>query len=232
MALQWLRPGEDFPDVRLATPEGMLAVGGDFSWRRLHRAYSLGIFPWSNPEDPIIWWSPDPRFVLYPADLKVQRSMRPYLNQGKFRVSYDTRFREVITACQGSPRQGRDVGTWISDELLEGYVALHEQGFAHSVEVWDAQGDLVGGLYGVALGRVFCGESMFARASNASKYGFIRLVQDLERRGYWLIDCQMPTPHLASLGAAAIPRSEFVRTLALNRSEPTDRGSWSELQLQ
>lgn len=229
MALRWLRPGEDFPDVREANPDGMLAVGGDYDWRRLHRAYTRGIFPWSNADNPILWWSPDPRFVLYPDELRVQRSMRPYLNQRRFRVSYDTHFRDVITACQHSPRQGRDVGTWITPDLLDGYVELHEQGFAHSVEVWDDADALVGGLYGVAIGKVFCGESMFARTANASKYAFIHLVRNLRARDYWLVDCQMPTDHLASLGATAIPRREFMHTLSQNQSEPTERGAWTDL---
>ena len=207
----------------------MLAVGGDYSWQRLHRAYTLGIFPWSNPDDPILWWSPDPRYVLYPEHLRIHRSMRPYINQRRFRVTYDTRFAEVVEACSQSPRQGKDVGTWISTELAQGYTELHRQGFAHSVEVWDAEGHLVGGLYGVAIGRVFCGESMFTRASNASKYGFIHLVKNLIARGYGLIDCQMQTNHLESLGAAAIPRRKFSEILRRNASEPTDRGSWTDL---
>jgi len=184
VALIWLAPGADFPSVEQAATNGMLAVGGDYSWQRLHRAYTLGIFPWSNPDDPILWWSPDPRYVLYPEHLRIHRSMRPYINQRRFRVTYDTRFAEVVEACSQSPRQGKDVGTWISTELAQGYTELHRQGFAHSVEVWDAEGHLVGGLYGVAIGRVFCGESMFTRASNASKYGFIHLVKNLIARGY------------------------------------------------
>ncbi len=229
MSDQWVRPVLDFPNVEQANELGMLAVGGDFSWQRLLLAYTRGIFPWSNPDEPIIWWSPDPRYVIYPEDLRIKRSMRPYLNQRRFGVSYDTCFAEVIDACMHSPRQGQQVGSWIGEDLKRGYIDLHKAGFAHSAEVWDQDGQLVGGLYGVAVGKVFCGESMFTRVNNASKYGFIHLVKNLQARGYWLIDCQMPTPHLTSLGAVAISRREFTRTLESNQHEPTDRGAWTGL---
>lgn len=218
-----------FPDVELATPQGMLAVGGDYSWQRLVLAYSKGIFPWSGPEEPIVWWSPDPRYVIFPDKLKVKRSMRPYINNRRFRVTYDTHFAEVIEACRHSPRQGEKVGSWITDELMDGYIRLHKEGFAHSVEVWNDKGDLVGGLYGVGIGNVFCGESMFSRVSNASKYALIHLVKNLRRRDYWLIDCQMATEHLISLGAEPISRREFSRTLSQNDLDDTDRGKWTEL---
>lgn len=229
MPVYWLNQRLAFPDVESANPEGIVAVGGDYRWERILLAYREGIFPWSNVRDPILWWSPDPRFVLFPEDLRVQKSMRPSLRQRRFRVTYDTHFREVITACGEVPRGGQMVGTWISEALLEGYCELHGEGYAHSVEAWDADGRLVGGLYGVAIGRIFCGESMFALVPNASKYTFIHLVRNLRRRGYWLIDCQMKTDHLARFGASPIPRREYTRTLALNEAEPTDRGPWTNL---
>ena len=225
--MRWLNPGEDFPPIDTADADGMLAVGGDLTWQRLHRAYSVGTFPWCNPADPLIWWSPDPRYVIYPDEVRVRRSMRPLLNQRRFRVSYDEAFADVMRACMTSPRQGRQVGSWITPALMEAYVALHEQGFAHSLEVWTHDGQLAGGLYGVALGRVFAGESMFARVSNASKYGFIHLARDLARHGYWAIDCQLPNPHLLTLGATAISRREFGRMLERSAREPTQRGSWT-----
>lgn len=229
MPIKWLAPGSDFPDVELATPEGLLAVGGDFNWQRILQAYSLGIFPWSNPDDPILWWSPDPRYVIFPDELNVKRSMRPLINQRRFKVTYDTQFEVVIEACRTSMRQGQEVGSWITPDLAQGYIDLHKQGFAHSVEVWTPDGKLAGGLYGVAIGKIFCGESMFTNVTNASKYGFIHLVKNLRRRGYWLIDCQMPTDHLLGLGASAISRREFTRTLQLNAQESTDQGSWTSL---
>lgn len=225
----WLSPGGAFPDPSRADARGILAVGGDYAPERLLAAYRRGIFPWSSVGDPIVWWSPDPRYVLFPDELVVQRSMRPYLNQRRFRVTYDTHFREVIVACAHSPRGGEQVGTWITADLARGYAALHDRGYAHSVEVWTEDGELAGGLYGVAIGRVFCGESMFTRVSNASKYAFIHLVKNLRRRGYWLVDCQMPTAHLAGLGAQSIPRDEFVALLTRNDAEPTDVGPWTDL---
>jgi len=218
-----------FPDVELATPQGMLAVGGDYSWQRLVLAYSKGIFPWSGPGEPIVWWSPDPRYVIFPDKLKVKRSMRPFINNRRFRVTYDTHFAEVIEACRYSPRQGKQVGSWITEDLMDGYIRLHKEGFAHSVEVWSEENELVGGLYGVGLGKVFCGESMFSRVSNASKYALIHLVKNLRRQGYWLIDCQMATEHLISLGAEPLSRREFSRTLSQNDLEATDLGPWTEL---
>lgn len=225
----WLPPGADFPPVDSATDEGVVAVGGDYSWPRLLHAYRRGIFPWSNPTDPPIWWSPDPRYVILPAEVRLRRSMRPYVNQRKFRVAYDTRFDDVMEACRTSPRQGRQVGSWITDELLAGFRDLHAEGYAHSVEAYTPAGELAGGLYGVGIGRVFCGESMFTRVSNASKYAFLHLARNLRRRGYWLIDCQLPTAHLASLGAVGVSRREFTRVMARNVDEPTDRGPWTEL---
>ncbi|MFT5262445.1 MAG: leucyl/phenylalanyl-tRNA--protein transferase [Polaribacter sp.] len=215
-----------FPPPELADNNGMLAVGGDLSPERLLLAYRQGIFPWFNPEDPIVWWSPDPRFVLYPDDLKVHKSMRPYFNQQKFRVTYDQNFETVMRHCQEARRKGQYGGTWITESMLEAYVNLHELGYAHSVEVWERE-ILVGGLYGLALGKVFFGESMFAKASNASKFGFISLVQGLTKEGYNLIDCQQQTKHLASLGAKAISRKLFMETLRQNEMEVWTKGKWS-----
>lgn len=206
-----------FPHPALASPEGLLAIEGDLSPERLELAYLYGIFPWFNPGDPIYWWSPDPRMVLYPQDLKVHKSMRPYFNQNKFQVSFDKKFSSVIKGCKETGKRS-ERGTWITDEMEEAYAALHEKGLAHSVEVWEG-GTLVGGLYGLALGKVFFGESMFAKKSNASKFGFISLVRKLEQMGFWLIDCQQETPHLKSLGAKPILRSEFLNILQKNRLE-------------
>jgi len=227
MPIFWLDE-EDllFPHPSLADPNGVLALGGDLRPERLLLAYQHGIFPWFNPGEEIIWWSPDPRFVLFPADLKVSKSMRPYFNQQKFRVTYDQSFAEVMKACQTVDRlaQGQ-AGTWITGSMLEAYVKLHELGFAHSVEVWEGN-DLVGGLYGIALGKVFFGESMFTRRSNASKFGFISLVRHLSEKGYNLIDCQQPTKHLKSLGAKSISRASFLEYLTKNRADESLKGSW------
>lgn len=206
-----------FPNPALANAQGILAVGGDLSPERLIEAYTRGIFPWYNPGDEILWWSPDPRFVLFPDELKVSKSMRPYFNQKKFEVTYDTDFRSVITHCQQSDYSSRGGGTWITSEMLEAYCTLYEMGIAHSVEVWQGKA-LVGGLYGIFLGKVFFGESMFADVSNASKFGFITLVRDLAEIGCQLIDCQQETTHLASLGARAIPRREFLSLMQKNEA--------------
>lgn len=217
-----------FPNPELANAEGILAVGGDLSPQRLLYAYSIGIFPWFNPEDPIIWWSPDPRFVLFPEDLKVSKSMRPLFNQRKFEVTADQAFEQVIANCASVRRRGQGGGTWISESMAQAYIRLHELGFAHSVEVWQ-DGQLVGGLYGIALGKCFFGESMFAKVSNASKYGFISLARRLQEEGYWLIDCQQETAHLSSLGARSVPRKEFLGILHKNQKEDTHQGNWRDL---
>lgn len=211
----YLLPDDEilFPPPNLATSEGILAVGGDLSAERLITAYKHGIFPWFNPGEPILWWSPDPRFVLFPSELRISRSMRPYFNQQKFKVTFDQAFDRVIRACQvrasESDRRQRAIGSWITDEMIEAYTDLFRRGICHSVEVWEDE-ELVGGLYGLALGRVFFGESMFTRVSNASKFGFITLVKWLEERNFFLIDCQQETRHLASLGAGSIPRNDFL----------------------
>ena len=226
--MYWLDEDEiSFPHPSYSNEDGILALGGDLSPNRLLFAYENGIFPWFNEGEPIIWWSPDPRFVLYPDDLKVSKSMRPYFNQGKFKVTYDTVFREVMVSCQQSPRQGQ-LGTWITEDMIDAYVKVHELGFAHSVEVWD-DGQLVGGLYGISLGKIFFGESMFQRKSNASKFGFITLVRKLKSLGFNLIDAQTPTKHLGSLGAKNIPREDFLAILKENKSKETLRGNWNNI---
>ena len=200
-----------FPPVELAEPEGLLAIGGDLSPQRLLLAYSSGIFPWYNNGDPILWWSPDPRCVLFPADLKVSRSLAKLLRRQPFEITFNRSFRQVMTVC-GELRQQQGDGTWITEEMIEAYCHLHELGFAHSVESWQ-DGELVGGLYGVCLGRCFFGESMFHTVSNASKIAFVTLVRRLEKLGYRVIDCQQTTSYLLSMGATEIPRAEFLQRL-------------------
>lgn len=206
-------PAHVFPDVELALaePDGLLAVGGDLSPDRLLSAYSQGIFPWFSGNQPILWWSPNPRAVLFPEDLKISRSLRKRIRKQEYSLSLDEAFEEVVRQC-AAPRKDQD-GTWITDEMRHAYGRLHEQGYAHSVEVWH-QGDLVGGLYGIALGKVFFGESMFSRRSDASKLAFAYLVRQLQLWGYPLIDCQVSSAHLHSLGAVNIDRSEFRRQLS------------------
>jgi leucyl/phenylalanyl-tRNA--protein transferase len=214
-----------FPDVEESTEEGIVAVGGDLSVERLILAYSKGIFPWySSDKSPILWWSPDPRFVLFPENLIVSKSMRPYFNQNKFQVTWDQNFEDVIINCQKIDREDQP-GTWITSKMLASYIQLHKNGYAHSVEVWLGN-ELVGGLYGISLGKVFFGESMFAKVSNASKFGFISLVKQLKQKGFLLIDCQQETKHLESLGAAAIKRKDFIEFLNNNDIEETYLGSW------
>ncbi|RDE24742.1 leucyl/phenylalanyl-tRNA--protein transferase [Motiliproteus coralliicola] len=210
--IPWLDDELWFPplDQALADPDGLLAAGGDLSPQRLLLAYRHGIFPWFDDQQPILWWSPDPRCVLYPDQLYLSRSLKKLRRQQRFEVSFDRAFDQVIAAC-AAPRMD-DPGTWITTEMEQAYAELHHLGIAHSVEVWQ-QGELVGGLYGVAIGRVFFGESMFSRVSNASKVGFATLVEQLSVWGYALIDCQVETEHLMSLGACLIPRSEFARQL-------------------
>ena len=210
--IPWLRGNTPFPPVSkaLASPNGLLCAGGDLTPARILDAYARGIFPWFSEGDPILWWSPDPRMVLFPEELKVSRSLRKALARGAYETRFDTAFRRVMEEC-AQPRDGQG-GTWIVPEMIEAYTALHEQGHAHSVESW-LDGELAGGLYGMALGKVFFGESMFARADDASKVALVRLVERLRHQGYRLIDCQQATGHLASLGAREIPRGEFVQRL-------------------
>jgi leucyl/phenylalanyl-tRNA--protein transferase len=197
-----------FPPVELAEPDGLLAVGGDLSVERLLMAYKSGIFPWYSDDTPILWYAPHQRFVLYPHELKISKSMRKVLASGCFTVTHDNCFADVITACAQAPRAGQD-GTWITADMQAAYIALHLAGHAHSVEVWQ-QGELVGGVYGVAIGPVFCGESMFSKASNASKVALIALCQN---SNYKLIDCQVHTEHLESMGAQMIGREEYMDIL-------------------
>jgi leucyl/phenylalanyl-tRNA--protein transferase len=224
MPVYRLGPEPIFPPPEEAEPDGLLAVGGDLSVPRLLEAYCSGIFPWYD-EPPILWWSPDPRLVLFPRELRVSRSLRATIRKGTFEVRFDTAFRRVIHACASTPRKD-DPGTWITREVEAGYSALHDLGFAHSAESW-AGGELVGGLYGVCLGRCFFGESMFSRRPDASKVALVGLVDELTRRGVELIDCQVTTEHLLSLGAREIPRSEFLRRLDDLLRHPTDRTSWA-----
>lgn len=205
-----LSPELVFPDVNLAE-DGLLAIGGDLSMERLLLAYKSGIFPWYSEDEPILWWSPNPRFVLFPNELKVSKSMSQLLKRNIFKVTFNQCFEEVMRVCGEVPREGQD-GTWINEDMVRAYVELHKNGYAHSVEVWEDD-KLVGGLYGVLLGKVFFGESMFYKVSNASKYGFIVFVEKLKSLGIELIDCQVPTPHLASLGAQNIEREDFIALL-------------------
>lgn len=201
----------EFPSVEDANAEGLLAVGGDLSPERLLLAYRSGIFPWFNDGSPILWWSPDPRMVLFPKNIQVSKSMRKVLRDNRFRLTRDTCFERVIQHCAQIKRKGQ-AGTWISDAMKEAYIELHKRGHARSYEVWEEE-TLVGGLYGIDLGHVFCGESMFNKASNASKYAFIQLARELEAKNYALIDCQVYNEHLESMGAEEIARKEFMRLL-------------------
>ncbi|WP_430614983.1 leucyl/phenylalanyl-tRNA--protein transferase [Flavobacterium sp. JP2137] len=204
-----------FPELSQTHESGILALGGDLSPQRLLLAYQSGIFPWFEDGEPITWWAPDPRMVLFLDELKVSKSMRNILNRGAFKVTFNREFEKVINHCQGVKRQGQN-GTWITDDMIEAYCELHRQKRAMSVEVWQNE-QLVGGLYGVDLGQLFCGESMFSLVSNASKVAFIALVHELRQKNYQLLDCQVYNDHLDSLGAREIPRSEFMRIL--NNSE-------------
>jgi leucyl/phenylalanyl-tRNA--protein transferase len=224
--IPWLRGDAPFPPLSkaLKSPNGLLCAGGDLSPARIVDAYSQGIFPWYSEGDPILWWSPDPRMVLFPAELKVSRSLRKTVARGVYETRYDSAFRDVIAEC-AAPREGQ-AGTWIVPEMAGAYTRLHELGFAHSVESW-RDGELVGGLYGMALGRAFFGESMFARAPDASKVALVALVERLERDGFKVIDCQQATSHLASLGAREIPRKAFAQLLQDSIQYPPAGERWS-----
>lgn len=210
--IPWLDTQDAFPPPTqaLKQPNGLLAVGGDLSVARLLSAYRNGIFPWFNPGEPILWWSPDPRMVLVPGELNISRSLGKRLKKHDYEIRIDSAFETVMRAC-AAPRTGH-AGTWITHDMVQAYVSLHHDGYAHSVETWIA-GELAGGLYGVAIGRMFYGESMFARATDASKIALVHLARQLARWNFGMIDCQMATAHLATLGAREVPRSEFMRKL-------------------
>ncbi len=216
-----------FPDPSTAPRDFPLAAGGDLSPERLLFAYSLGIFPWYSEDEPILWWSPDPRMVLFPDDLKISRSLKKVLKNKGFTVKFDTNFEEVIKSCAYVPRPGQD-GTWLNADMIDAYIELHKLGYAHSVETY-LDGKLVGGLYGIALGGTFFGESMFHKVSDASKVAFVYLVKKLKELDFDMIDCQQSTPHMARFGAVEIPRREFLERLSKSLKKPTIRGKWSNL---
>lgn len=224
--IAWLGPRTPFPPLvrALEDPSGLLAAGGDLSPWRLVEAYRQGIFPWFSDGQPILWWSTDPRMVLFPGELRVSRSLRRRVASGIFEVRVDADFRGVIEACAHTSRRGQ-AGTWITREMIEAYVEMHRRGYGHSVECW-RDGRLVGGLYGLAIGRVFFGESMFSHETDASKVALVALVAQLQRVGVELVDCQQETGHLASLGARPISRARFAGLLAelINSTDPP--GGW------
>lgn len=211
LPLYFLNNRMEFPPVEAANEDGLLAVGGDLSMERLLLAYKNGIFPWFNDDSLILWWSPDPRMVLFPKKLRISKSMRKILREDSFQLTQNTCFEKVMELCGKVERSGQD-GTWITPEMKSAYTELHKAGWAKSYEVWE-NGELVGGLYGVDLGHVFCGESMFSLKPNASKVAFIKMAQELDQKGYALIDCQVHTDHLESLGAELIPRDRFMKIL-------------------
>lgn len=216
-----------FPDPETSDPQGLLLIGGDLLPERILQAYSQGIFPWFNPGSPVLWWSPNPRLILYPQEFKISRSLKKSLKKN-FRVSIDEAFQQVITAC--ATNADRDGHTWITKEMIEAYTQLHHMGYAHSFEVWQ-ENNLVGGLYGISLGHAFFGESMFHKTTDASKIAFYFLSQMMSNWGFHFIDCQMPSPHLQSLGAKIIHRKEFIRLLKLALEHPTKQGTWTDANL-
>lgn len=231
----WLQRDDPFPPVATALvepngPNGLLAAGGDLSLPRLLAAYRHGIFPWFNPGEPILWWSPDPRMVLFPGEFKCARSLKKRLKRADYEVRVDTAFTRVMQSC-AAPRPGQR-GTWINPGMVAAYTSLHEAGYAHSFETWmmgEAGLELAGGLYGVALGRVFYGESMFSRRTDASKIALAHLVAEIAARGFEVVDCQMSTPHLASLGAREVPRSEFSALLDRCATVETPTAKWKRI---
>ena len=223
--ITWLESADEFPplEAALAEPNGLLAAGGDLSPGRLQTAYRRGIFPWFGKDQPVLWWSPDPRMVLFPAEFRMPRSLAKRLRRRDYEIRVDTAFETVMRAC-AAPRDG-DTGTWITPDMVAAYCELHRLGHAHSVETW-IDGELAGGLYGIALGRAFYGESMFTRAPDASKIALAHLVRQLTRWQFGMIDCQMNTAHLARFGAREIPRSEFSRRLAELVNYPSSAAGW------
>ena len=223
--IRWLGPDDPFPpvDTALADPNGLLAAGGDLAPARLLDAYARGIFPWAGDDEPMLWWCPDPRMVLFVDELRVSRSLRRRIRAGRFEVTADRAFEDVVRGC-AAPRPDSE-GTWITGAIAAAYTALHRLGHAHSIEAWEG-GELAGGLYGVSIGRMFYGESMFARRPDASKVAFAFLVRQLARWGFELVDCQMSTAHLASLGARELPRAEFLRWVRRAIAQPAPPTPW------
>ncbi|GAB5548425.1 MAG: leucyl/phenylalanyl-tRNA--protein transferase [Sandaracinaceae bacterium] len=213
-----------FPPPEGASPEGVVAIGGDFAPERLLLAYGQGIFPWPTEGFPLLWFSPDPRFVLRPTETRINRTLRKQLARSPYRITADTAFDEVIRACADVPRPGQS-GTWITDDLIDGYDELHARGFAHSVEAWEDD-TLVGGVYGVSLGGVFFGESMFAASPDASKIAFVTLMGNLAEWDFDLVDCQVHTDHLERFGACRVKRASFLARLHESLEKPTRRGPW------
>ena len=213
-----------FPPPNLSRKDGLLAVGGDLSQDRLLLAYKMGIFPWYSEPEPILWWSPDPRLVLYPDEIKVSKTLKKVIQNDIFHITIDQAFNQVITSC-ARIRLQKNEGTWIVDDMIKSYCELHESGFAHSVEVWH-EGELAGGLYGVSLGRCFFGESMFTRISNASNVAFVFLAEYLKSLSFDIIDCQVSTEHLINFGAREIPRKDFLKQLEKSLEAPTPKGRW------
>ena len=228
LPIPWLESGDEVtplpdPETALTEPNGLLAIGGSLSPARLEAAYRSGIFPWYSPGEPILWWSPDPRAILRPEQLHISRSMRRALRRADYGISLDTAFDAVVREC-AAPRADQP-GTWITREMQAAYSRLHTAGLAHSIEVW-RDDVLIGGLYGVSIGRAFFGESMFSRAANGSKIALIWLMRQIEAWGFDFLDCQLPTPHLESLGAVCIPRKRFLLALAASQRQPTRLGPW------
>jgi leucyl/phenylalanyl-tRNA--protein transferase len=226
MPLFTLTAKSDFPPVALASIDGLLAVGGDLSPQRLLRAYGRGIFPWFSEGEPILWWSPDPRFVLFPTEIHVPSSLKKIMNKKIFQLTFDRAFSEVVDGC-AQPRTDQD-GTWITAEMRRAYIGLHKLGYAHSLEAW-LDGKLAGGLYGIALGRCFFAESMFHLQPNASKVVFFALAGTLQKMGFFIIDCQLHAPHLAAWGARSIPRPKYLEWLRRGLAYNTLRGNWGEI---
>ncbi|MDM8541123.1 leucyl/phenylalanyl-tRNA--protein transferase [Desulfococcaceae bacterium HSG9] len=227
MPIFYLSEKISFPPPRLAQSNGLLAVGGDLSVKRLLLAYRLGIFPWFSHDEPILWWSPDPRLVLYPNEFRISKSLKKIIRKKVFKITLDTAFPQVITECAYSRRR-REEGTWITEEMIDAYCEVHEQGYAHSAEAW-CDGELVGGLYGISLGRCFFGESMFTQVSNASKVAFTALTLFLKKRAFEIIDCQVTTDHLMRFGAREIERKKFLAQLKNALDAPTLKGKWTNL---
>ncbi len=217
-----------FPDPRGAPNDGLLSFGGDLEPNRILLAYRSGIFPWYNDDDPILWWSPNPRLLLYPSKFKTRKSFARVLRSGKFTVTFDKDFTSVITYCSTVPREGQG-GTWLNADMKKAYIKLHNMGYAHSVEVWKS-GELLGGLYGISMGKTFFGESMFSLASDASKVAFRALSDVLGARGYDFIDCQMKTDHLVSLGAVEVDRDRYLDELEQTLLKPSEIGSWQDFK--